>query len=334
MSTDAQPEQVPWRRAVARYERPDIRRSVWQLVNTVVPYVALWYLMYRSLDVSYWLTLALAGLAAGFAWRLFIILHDCGHGSYFRSKKANTIVGFSIGILTFTPYQRWRHEHSMHHATSGDLDRRGVGDIWTMTVNEYRTSSFLMRLRYRLYRTPLLLFVLGPLYLFLVSHRFPPRRATKRERRSVHWTNLALLVILAVMAVTIGLKAYVLVQLPILAIWATGGVWLFYVQHQYEGGYWERHERWDYVTAALEGSSFYRLPRALQWFTGNIGFHHIHHLSPRIPNYFLERCHDESELFSGVKSITLLSSAKSLTFRLWDEERCQLVGFSGSRANR
>ncbi len=334
MPTDAQPEKVPWRRAVAKYETPDVWRSVWQVVNSVVPYVALWYLMYRSLDVSYWVTLALAGLAAGFAWRLFIILHDCGHGAFFGSKKANTIVGFMIGILTFTPYQRWRHEHAMHHATSGDLDRRGVGDIWTMTVQEYRTSPARTRLRYRLYRNPLIMFVLGPLYLFVVLHRFSPRRASKRERRSVHWTNLGLVCILALMAITIGLKAYVMVQLPILVIWATGGVWLFYVQHQYEGGYWQRHDRWDYVTAALEGSSFYRLPRMLQWFTGNIGFHHIHHLSPKIPNYFLQKCHDESALFSNVQSITLLSSARSLAFRLWDEERCELVGFGGSRAGR
>ena len=307
---------------------------MWQVVNTLVPYIGLWYLMYRSLDVSYWVTLALAVVAAGFAWRLFIILHDCGHGSFFRSKRANTILGFIAGVLTFTPYQRWRHEHSMHHATSGDLDRRGVGDIWTMTVQEYRTSSSLNRLRYRLYRNPLMMFVLGPLYLFVVSHRFPPRRASKRERRSVHWTNIGIAGILALMSVTIGLQAYLLVQLPILMIWGAGGVWLFYVQHQHEGVYWQRHERWDYVTAALEGSSFYKLPRILQWFTGNIGFHHIHHLSPRIPNYFLQKCHEDAELFKDVPAVTLLSSARSLTFRLWDEEHCELVGFSRSRAGR
>ena len=329
-----QQEQASWRRTVAKYEAPELSRSAWQVVNTVVPYIALWYLMYRSLNVSYWMTVALAVPAAGFASRLFIIFHDCGHGAFFTSKRANTVLGFFTGILTFTPYHSWRHEHAIHHATSGDLDRRGVGDIWTMTVDEYLNSSFRDRLRYRLYRNPLMLFALGPLYLFLVSQRFPHRRASKRERRSVHWTNLVLVGVVAIMSMTIGLKAYIMVQLPILMIVAAAAVWMFYVQHQHEGAYWERHERWDYLTAALEGSSFYKLPRTLQWFTGNIGFHHIHHLSPRIPNYFLQKCHDDSELFTSVRSITLVSSAKALTFRLWDEERHELVGFGRLRASR
>lgn len=328
------PEQVPWRQAVAKYENPDLRRSVWQIVNTLVPYFTLCYLMYRSLEISYWITLALSVLAAGFLTRIFIIFHDCGHGSFFRSRKANDIWGFITGVLTFTPYYGWRHEHAMHHATAGDLDRRGVGDIWTLTVKEYLASSSRKRLRYRLYRNPLVMFVIGPLFLFFVWQRFAPRRASKRERDSVYWTNLALGGILAVMSLTIGLKAYVMVQLPIVVIGAAVGVWLFYVQHQYEGVYWERHDQWDYVTVALEGSSFYKLPKVLQWFTGNIGFHHIHHLSPRIPNYFLERCHEEEPLFRDVKSITLLSSVKSITFRLWDEDRRQLISFREFKALR
>ena len=333
LPTHSQREQVPWRSAVAKYEAPELSRSAWQVVNTVVPYVALWYLMYRSIDFSYWATLALAVPAAGFASRLFIIFHDCGHGSFFVPRKANTLLGFFTGILTLTPYHSWRHEHAIHHATSGDLDRRGVGDIWTMTVNEYLTSSFRDRLRYRLYRNPLVLFVLGPLYLFIVAQRFPRRGASKRERRSVHWTNLALVGVLAVMTVTIGLKAFIMVQLPILGIVSAAAVWMFYVQHQHEGVAWRRHEQWDYLTAALEGSSFYKLPKILQWFTGNIGFHHIHHLSPRIPNYFLQKCHDDSALFWDVREITLFSSARSLTFRLWDEEHHELVGFRRSRAS-
>lgn len=316
-----------WRQAVAKYEHPDLRRSVWQAVNSFVPYLVLWYVTYRSLEMSSWLTLALSVLAAGFLTRIFIIFHDCGHGAFFRSQKANDIMGFITGVLTFTPYHGWRHEHAVHHATAGDLDRRGVGDIWTLTVKEYVALSPKGRLRYRLYRHPLVMFLVGPLFIFLIRQRVPSRTASKRERHSVYWANLAIFGILALMSVTIGIKAFVLVQLPIFVIASAVGVWLFYVQHQYEGVYWERREDWDYVSVALEGSSFYKLPKVLQWFTGNIGFHHVHHLSPRIPNYYLEKCHNENPMFQEVKSITLLASVESLTFRLWDEEQRKLVGF-------
>jgi omega-6 fatty acid desaturase (delta-12 desaturase) len=316
-----------WRQVVAKYEHPDLPRSVWQVVNTVIPYCILWYLMYRSLEVSYWTTLALSVLTAGFLVRIFIIFHDCGHAAFFKSQKANDLLGFIAGVLTLTPYFGWRREHAIHHATAGDLDRRGVGDIWTLTVKEYLDLPPRRRLEYRLYRNPLLMFVLGPLFVFLIRHRFAGPTASKRERDSVRWTNLALLGIVASMHAAIGIKALVLVHLPIVMIASAAGVWLFYVQHQYEGVYWERHEHWDYVTLALQGSSFYKLPRILQWFTGNIGFHHIHHLSPRIPNYFLERCHEENPMFQEVKPITLCASFKSLTFRLWDEEGRKLVGF-------
>jgi omega-6 fatty acid desaturase (delta-12 desaturase) len=318
---------VAWRQAVAKYENPDLYRSVWQVINTIIPYVILWYLMYRSLEISYWITLTLSILTAGFLVRIFIIFHDCGHASFLKSQKANDVLGFIAGVLTMSPYLGWRREHAIHHATAGDLDRRGVGDIWTLTVHEYLQLSSIRRLGYRLYRNPLVMFVIGPLFTFLVRYRFPGATATERERRSVYWTNLALLGIVALMGVTIGVKAFVSVQLPIVMIASAVGVWLFYVQHQYEGVYWERHENWDYVTVALQGSSFYKLPKILQWFTGNIGFHHIHHLSPRIPNYYLERCHEENPLFQEVRSITLSDSVKSFAFRLWDEERRQLVGF-------
>lgn len=320
-------EKGSWRRAVAKYENPDLRRSVWQAVNTLVPYFMLWYAMYRSLEVSYWITLALSFLAAGFLVRIFIIFHDCGHGSFFTSQRANDILGFITGVLTLTPYYGWRHEHAVHHATAGDLDRRGVGDIWTLTVREYRESPPRKRFKYRLYRNPLVMFVLGPLFVFLVRQRFASRRAGRRERHSVYWTNLAILGTVVLMGATMGLKAFVLLQLPIIVIASAAGVWLFYVQHQYEGVYWERHDKWDYVSVALQGSSFYKLPKVLQWFTGNIGFHHIHHLSPRIPNYHLERCHNENPMFQGAKSITLLASLKSFRYRLWDEDRHRLVGF-------
>ena len=320
-------ENSNWMRSVAKYNNPDLRRSLWQLFNSVVPYFIMWYLMYRSIGVSYWLTLALAIPTAGFMVRLFIIFHDCGHGSFFKSQRANSIVGIITGILTFTPYYHWRYEHAVHHATSGDLDRRGVGDVWTLTVQEYQKSSPWKRFMYRIYRNPVIMFGIGPLYMFLISHRFASRDVKNRERHSVYWTNLALLAIAVLMSLTIGLKAFLLIQLPILIIAGSAGVWLFYVQHQFEGVYWERHEKWDFVTSALQGSSFYKLPKVIQWFSGNIGFHHIHHLSSRIPNYFLEKCHNENVVPQKVKPVTLRSSLKSLRFRLWDEEQGKLIGF-------
>ncbi len=323
-----------WKRIVARYQKPAIGPSLWQMANTLIPYAALWYLMYLSMSVSYWLTLPLAILAAGFMVRTFIISHDCGHGSFFKSQKANSIFGFITGVLTFTPYHHWRWEHAVHHASSGDLDRRGTGDVWTLTVREYLESSRWRRFAYRLARNPIVLFVLAPLFLFLIQQRFPSSKAARRERWSVYWTNLALLGMAAGLSAVFGLKAYLLIQLTIVMVAGSAGVWLFYVQHQFEGVYWERTEKWDYMTAALQGSSFYKLPRVLQWFSGNIGFHHIHHLSPRIPNYHLEKCHQADPLFQTVKPVTLFSSLKSFTFRLWDERRRKLVGYGHLRAIR
>src|ERR1051326_16929 len=321
------PENVAWKEIVARYQKPSVGRGVWQIVNTLVPYAALWYLMYVSLSVSYWLVVPLGILAAGFLVRLFIIHHDCGHGSFLKSRRANDILGFITGVLTFTPYFHWRWEHAQHHATSGDLDRRGMGDIWTLTVQEYLESSRWQRFAYRLARNPIVLFVIAPLFMFVIRQRFPKAQASPRERHSVYWTNLAIFGLGAVLSWVFGLEAYVLIQLMVVSVAGSAGVWLFYVQHQFEGVYWERGEDWDYATAALRGSSFYKLPKILQWFSGSIGFHHIHHLSPRIPNYYLEKCYKENPLFQKKQQITLMASFKSLKFRLWDEERHQLVGF-------
>ena len=259
--------------------------------------------------------------------RLFIIHHDCGHGSFFKSRKANDIWGFITGVLTFTPYQLWRWEHAIHHSASGDLDRRGLGSVWTMTVQEYLEASRWKRLAYRLTRNPFVLFLIAPFFLFVIRQRFSSKGASRRERHSVHWTNLAIVGMAIGLSLIFGLKAYLVIQLTMVMVAGSAGVWLFYVQHQFEGVYWQRHEKWDYLAAALHGSSFYKLPRILQWFSGNIGFHHIHHLSPRIPNYNLERCHNAEPLFQTVPPITLYSSLKSLTFRLWDEERRRLIGF-------
>lgn len=323
-----------WKQIVSKYQVPAVNRSVWQMVNTLVPYATLWYLMYLSLGVSYWLTLPLAVLAAGFVVRVFIIFHDCGHGSFFKSRKANDIVGFITGVLAFTPYHQWRWEHAVHHSTSGNLDGRGSGDVWTLTVEEYLAASRWKRFAYRLARNPVVLFVLAPLFLFLVRQRFPYPNAGRKEHLSVHATNAGILVVGALLSLAFGFKTYVVIQLTLLTLAGSAGVWLFYVQHQFEGVYWARQGEWDYTAAALEGSSFYKLPRILQWFSGNIGFHHIHHLSPRIPNYHLEKCHAEVPLFQQVKSVTLLESLKSFTFRLWDEQERRLVGYGHLRTVR
>ena len=328
------PQTADWQQAVAEHRKPNLPSSIWQLTNSVVPYLALWGLMIWTTGISYWITLPLAVVAAGFLVRIFIIFHDCGHGSFFSSRRANQWTEFLTGVLTFTPYRQWRHKHALHHATSGDLDRRGTGEIWTLTVDEYLQASRWKRLSYRLTRNPFVLFVLAPAFLFLVEHRFPSRSVGKRERRGVYWTNAALLLIAIAMSLTIGIKTYLLIQLPVLAFAATAGVWLFYVQHQFEDVQWERRDDWDYAEAALQGSSFYKLPKVLQWFSGNIGFHHIHHLSPNIPNYNLQRCHDASPLFRQVKPLTLWASFRSLSFRLWDEQRKKLVGYRQLRAIR
>jgi acyl-lipid omega-6 desaturase (Delta-12 desaturase) len=317
-----------WQRIVARYEKPSPWRSLWQVANTLVPYGVLWYLMYRSLAISWWLTVPLVLLAGGFLVRVFIIFHDCGHGSFFKSRAANDAMGIVASVLCFTPYYHWRWEHSVHHASAGDLDRRGTGDVWTLTVQEYLEASRWKRFAYRLARNPVVLFLIAPVMLFLIRERFPSAKAPRREHWSVYWTNLLLLAMALGLSWAMGYKAYLLLQLGVIAVAGSAGVWLFYIQHQFEGVYWERRGEWDYTKAALQGSSYYKLPRLLQWFSGNIGFHHIHHLSPRIPNYHLEKCHHAEPFFQSVQPVTLLSSLKSFSFRLWDEQRQKMVGYS------
>ncbi len=323
-----------WKEIVLRYQKPSTWRALWQIIDTIIPYGLLWYLMYLCLPVSWWLVVPLAVLAGGFVVRVFIIFHDCGHGSFFKSTIANDAVGFLAGILTFTPYYHWRWEHAIHHGSAGDLDRRGTGDVWTLTVQEYLESSRWKKFAYQLARNPIVLFVIAPLFLFLIRQRFPSPKASRRERHSVHAMNVAILAMAVGLSWLFGIKAYVVIQLIILLVAGGSGVWLFYVQHQFEDVYWERGDNWSFTAAALQGSSFYKLPRILQWFSGNIGFHHIHHLSPRIPNYNLERCHKADPLFQTVRPITLFSSFKSFTFRLWDEKSRKLVGYRHLRKIR
>lgn len=322
-------EHIRWQPIVARYAKPNLARSLWQLINTLIPYFILWALMIRSLQVSYWITLALAFPTAGFLMRTFIIFHDCGHGSFFKSQKANEFVGRITAFLHFTPYYRWKHDHAVHHATAGDLDRRGTGDLYTMTVREYLAASWWQKTIYRVTRHPLVMLGISPLIVFLIVHRIPPARG-RREITSVWWTNVMLVVAIAIICWWIGWKTYVLVQLPILWISSTVGIWLFYIQHNFDPTYWEGHEAWQFVKAGLQGSSFYKLPPVLQWFTGNIGFHHIHHLSAKIPNYNLPKCYEENAIFQ-VKPLTIRASLKSLSLRLYDEERKIMVGWEGLR---
>jgi omega-6 fatty acid desaturase (delta-12 desaturase) len=335
-STNTRPhvDNAAWKEIVLKYQKPSTWRALWQIIDTLVPYALCWYLMYLCLAISWWLVLPLAALAGALLVRVFIIFHDCGHGSFFKSRLANDTVGFLAGVLTFTPYYHWRWEHAIHHASAGDLDKRGTGDVWTMTVQEYLESSRWKKFAYRLARNPIVLFVIAPLFVFVVRQRFPSSKASQRERHSVHAMNAALLAMVVALSLVFGVTNYVLIQLIIIMIAGGAGVWMFYVQHQFEGVYWERDEDWSFVAAALQGSSFYKLPRVLQWFSGNIGFHHIHHLSPRIPNYNLEKCHKADPLFQEVKAIKFFSSLKSITFRLWDEKKKQLVGYRHLRQTR
>jgi omega-6 fatty acid desaturase (delta-12 desaturase) len=319
-----------WMALVAEYQYPSAWRSIWQAVNTIIPFFFMWYLTYLSLSYSYWLTVPLIFITTGFLMRIFVIQHDCGHGSFFRSRKGNDYLGFVCGVLTLTPYHYWRKSHAIHHANASNLEHRGVGDVYTMTVKEYLQLSNWGKLKYRLYRHPLFLFGLAPTLLFWIAYRFPSAesKSWKKERASVWWTNIVLVTAVTLVIYFLGLQAFLLVHLPVTILGATVGAWLFFVQHQFEDTYWAEGGDWEYSLAALQGSSYYKLPKVLQWFTGNIGFHHIHHLSPRIPNYLLEKCHEENPILQEVVVLTLWSSFKTVFLSLWDEEQRRLVGFS------
>lgn len=322
-----------WYQMTAAYGQANLGKSLWQLLNTFIPYCLLWALMVHTIRLKYpyWATLVLAVPAAGILVRIFILFHDSCHGSFFASRRANTILGYVTGILTFTAFEDWRHAHNRHHATAGDLDRRGVGDIWTMTIEEYLVAPLRKRLAYRIYRNPFILLGPGSILLFLFLQRFPTKGARKKERRSVLYTNLGLLLVVGAAAWTIGLPAYFLIQLPIIVIAGGLGLWLFYIQHQFENAYWVRRESWDPVRVALEGSSYFKLPKILQWFTGNIGLHHIHHVRPGIPNYNLQQCYDEVPALQAIKATTLRTSFKSLKIGLYDEKKKKLVSFRSLR---
>lgn len=317
------------RSLLAKSPTPSSALAVWQLANTLLPYACLCFLIVLSikLDYTYLWTLSLAVAAAAFLMRIFILFHDCVHGSLFPSRRANRIAGHLLGILVFTAFDDWRFSHLRHHSTHGNLDTRGFGDIWTLTLSEYQQASRLARLRYRLYRNPLVMIGLGPLWYFLVRNRLPTRQATAKVRRSVLLTNLAIIAVFLIAAQTIAWQTYLMAQLPVIWLAGMGGTWLFYVQHQFPGTYWAKKEEWDPLRAAMEGSSHYKLPAVLNWFSANIGYHHIHHLNPRIPNYRLQACYNALSETQASEPLTIGSSASCFRLKLWDEERQRMTGF-------
>jgi acyl-lipid omega-6 desaturase (Delta-12 desaturase) len=318
-----------WHAALPGYREPSSWKAGWQLVNTLLPYGGLWLLMVWSMrrEYPYGLTLALAVPAAAFLVRVFILFHDCVHGSLFRRQGLNTFFGYVLGLLVFTPLEDWRFSHFRHHATYANLDARGFGDIWTMTRTEYQKSTTWKRLIYRLFRTPLVMLGLGPLFSFLLRFRLPIRTSTRRERVSVLFTNLLIAGVMVTAGRTIGWRTYAAIQLPVIWLAGMAGIWLFYAQHQFKGVYWARKDDWDPLRAAMEGSSFYKLPPVLRWFSSNIGYHHVHHLGSRIPNYRLKSCYDAIPALQAKPPLTIRASLSGMRLKLWDEDRRELVGF-------
>lgn len=323
-----------WRRTLAPYAKARRGRALIDVATSIVPYLLLMAAMIALVPVSYPLALLLALPAAGFQLRTFIVFHDCAHGSFLPSRRGNRWLGRALGVVVWTPYGAWRHSHAMHHASAGDLDRRGDGDVPTMTVAEYRASPWSTRLGYRLFRHPAIMFTLGPLWAMVLKPRLPSWSGRARSRNSVLLTDLALAVVATALCLLFGWQTFLLVQLPMVALTGGAGVWLFFVQHQFEDVYWERAGDWSYDDAALQGSSYLKLPKLLQFFSGNIGLHHVHHLSARIPNYNLQAAHDGNAAFRSVPVLTLREGLRATRLKLWDERAHRLVTFAQARDAR
>jgi acyl-lipid omega-6 desaturase (Delta-12 desaturase) len=317
--------------ALAAYAQPRLRRSVLEIATSVVPYLAGSVLIYRTRDVSFLLTLALILLTAGFLVRTFVVFHDCAHGSFLASKRANGYVGRFTGLFVLSPFQRWRHDHAIHHATSGDLERRGVGDVITLTIAEYRGRRLRGRVAYRLIRNPLVMFGLGPVIAMVVGPRIATPSQRPRMRHSVLGTDVVLVAVIGALCWWIGWQNFLLVWAPSAMLAGSIGIWLFYVQHQFEDAYWQSADDWNYSEAALRGASYLKLPKIMQFFTGNIGLHHVHHLNARIPNYNLQRAHDENPVFGQVPTLSLWDALRTVKLKLWDEDRRKLVTFAQAR---
>ncbi len=325
------PNRPLWRDTLAPFAVPSLSRGLLAIATSVVPYLGLCVAMYLTLNRSILLTSGLAILAAGFLVRVFIVFHDCTHGSLMASRRANAAVGSVCGLLVLAPFRRWRHDHAVHHATSGDLDRRGVGDVITLTIAEYHQRSRRGRLAYRMIRNPLVMFGLGPVFAMVVGPRIVSRGARPRMRNSVLWTDAALALLTAGICWLIGWRAFLVVWAPAALMAGSIGIWLFYVQHQFEDAYWQSAADWNYADAALRGSSYLKLPRVLRFFTGCIGLHHVHHLNARIPHYNLQRAHDSSPIFATVPTLSLLDGLRSVRLKLWDEQAGRMVTFAEAR---
>ena len=334
MSSDGIPAtDASWRKVLAPHMTPRLRPALLDVATSVVPYLGLMAAMFVAFRISYLLVLAMSILAAGFLVRTFIVFHDCAHGSFVGSKRANAMLGAGLGVLLYTPFALWRHEHAVHHATNGDLDRRGVGDVQTLTVDEYRARSWRGRFHYRLFRNPIVMFLIGPMWVLLIGPRLVKRGMRPRLRRSVLGTNLALAVVLAGLCWLVGWKELLLVQSPVLLLSGAVGIWLFYVQHQFEDAYWQTSDAWSFEDAALQGSSHLDLPRILRFFTGNIGLHHVHHLSARIPNYNLQAAHEAGGL-ERVTTLSLRDGLRAVRLKLWDHDQRRLVTFREANRNK
>jgi omega-6 fatty acid desaturase (delta-12 desaturase) len=329
---DSDAGQPYWRASVARHERASLRHSLVDVATSVFPYLLLTVAMYLSLEVSVWITLALAIPAAGFLLRTFVVFHDCAHGSFLPSKRGNLWLGRFTALLVFQPFGNWRHNHAVHHGTSGDLDRRGTGDVPTLTVEEYMARPWKARLAYRLFRNPLVMFGLGPIWSLMIGPRIWSSKMRPRQRHSVIATNLVLALVVGAIVWFAGLDAWLLVQMPIAILAGTIGVFLFYVQHQFEDVYWESSEAWNYADAALQGSSYLKLPKLLQFFSGNIGLHHVHHLSAKIPNYNLQRAHDENPIFHDVPVLSVRDGLRSIRLKVIDPASGRLLTWSQVKA--
>lgn len=322
-----------WYRELAAFRRSNSGKAAFQLINTLLSYCLLWGLMVRSIQLGYpyALTLLLALAAGSFLVRIFILFHDCVHGSFFRRQGLNTVFGYILGVLAFTPFEDWRYAHLRHHATYANLDARGFGDIWTMTLTEYENSSRNKRLQYRLYRNPIIMLGLGAMFTFILANRLPTREVKRKQRLSVLYTNMLIITVILIASWLFGWRTYLMIQLPVFWFAGAAGIWLFYVQHQFPGGYWARKGEWEPLRAAMEGSSFYQLPPMLRWFSSNIGYHHVHHLSPRIPNYHLKECYDAIPALQAKEPLTILKSLSCMRLKLWDEARQRMVGFPPGR---
>jgi acyl-lipid omega-6 desaturase (Delta-12 desaturase) len=315
-----------WHDDLAPYTKPSLALSLLDIATSIVPFIVGWAAMYWAYEnVGYWLSLCIAPLTAGFLLRTFIVFHDCTHGSFMPSKRANHIVGAIAGYLVWTPFARWRHQHAVHHGSAGDLDRRGTGDVHTLTLEEYRALDGKGRLLYRLFRNPLVMFTIGPIYSLMIMPRIVPKGGRPRIRNSVILTNIALVVGITAMCFLVGPWAFFIIEGPVVLLAGMAGVWLFYVQHQFEDVYWESSDQWSYADAALRGSSYLKLPKILQWFSGNIGLHHVHHLSAKVPNYRLQAAHDNNEIFADVPVLTFWKSLGCTRFKVIDESTGRLL---------